>query len=81
MTVFSLWSPKHPATEVDLFVEEPIPFEEAYERSARFRVAEGIEVTVVGLEDLIALKEQAGRTRDLDDIEKLMALKEELHHD
>src|SRR5262245_41439163 len=33
LTVFSLWSPEHPATEIDLFVEEPFPFDEAYARA------------------------------------------------
>ena len=32
LTVFSLWSPSHPGTEVDLFVEEPFDFEEAWSR-------------------------------------------------
>ena len=77
MTVFSLWSPDHPVTEVDLFVEEPLPFGKAYKRSLPFRVAEGIEATVIGFDDLIALKRQAGRTRDLDDIEKLRLIREE----
>jgi hypothetical protein len=26
MTMFSLASPDHPATEIDLFIEEPFPF-------------------------------------------------------
>jgi hypothetical protein len=77
LTVFSLWSPGHPATEIDLFVEEPIPFEEAYQACTRLEVAGGIEATVVGLDDLIALKRKAGRTRDLDDIEKLDVLRRE----
>ena len=77
LTVFSLWSPDHPATEIDLFVEEPVPFEEAYKACTRLEVAEGIEATVVGLDDLIVLKRKAGRTRDLDDIEKLDVLRQE----
>jgi hypothetical protein len=32
LTVFSLWSPNHPATEVGLFVEEPFDFSEAWSR-------------------------------------------------
>jgi hypothetical protein len=32
LTLFSLWSPSHPGTEVDLFVEEPFDFEEAWSR-------------------------------------------------
>ncbi|MFC1534590.1 DUF6036 family nucleotidyltransferase [Thermodesulfobacteriota bacterium] len=76
LTVFSLWNPDHPATEIDLFVETPIPFEKAYKLRTCFQVAEGVEATVIGLDDLILLKEQAGRKTDLDDIEKLNALRE-----
>jgi hypothetical protein len=32
LKVFTLWSPSAPLTEVDLFVEEPFPFDEAYSR-------------------------------------------------
>ena len=32
MKVFSPWNPDLPATEIDPFVEEPIPFEEVYNR-------------------------------------------------
>jgi len=76
LTVFSLWSPDHPATEIDLFVEEPLVFEEAYQRRVRFKVIEGVEATIIGLDDLIALKKRAGRTQDLHDIEKLRAIRE-----
>ena len=34
LTVLGLWSPEHPATEIDLFVEEPFPFEEALARAS-----------------------------------------------
>lgn len=81
LTVFSLWSPDHPATEIDLFVEEPIPFEEAYKASIRLEVAGGIEATVIGLDDLIALKRKAGRTKDLDDIDKLNVLRQDAGDD
>lgn len=81
LTVFSLWSSDHPATEIDLFVEEQISFKEAYKASIRLKVSEGIEATVIGLDDLITLKKRAGRTRDLDDIEKLSDLSEDGDHD
>lgn len=76
LTVFSLWSPDHPATEIDLFIKEPLVFEDAYQRRMPFVLIEGVEVTVIGLDDLIALKKLAGRPRDLHDIEKLNALRE-----
>jgi hypothetical protein len=33
LVVFSLWSDQHPTTEVDLFIEEPFAFDEAYARA------------------------------------------------
>ncbi|MFC1868091.1 DUF6036 family nucleotidyltransferase [Thermodesulfobacteriota bacterium] len=81
LAVFSMWNSDHPATEVDLFIEAPMPFEKAYSTSMRFEVAEGVEATVIGLHDLILLKKKAGRAKDLDDIEKLNALIEDSKHE
>jgi hypothetical protein len=73
MTVFSLASAAHPLTEVDLFVEEPIPFAEAFERAC-FVDLGGTAVPVIGMADLIELKRRADRPRDREDIEALRAL-------
>lgn len=74
MTVFSLFSDDHRLTEVDLFVTDPIGFDDAYERRVTLAVAPGIEATFVGLSDLIRMKRSAGRTQDLSDIERLQEL-------
>ena len=71
MTVFSLYSPQHAATEIDLFVEAPLDFPRAYACAVRLEVARDVPATFVGLDDLIALKERAGRPQDLQDIERL----------
>ncbi|HSN83716.1 MAG TPA: DUF6036 family nucleotidyltransferase [Polyangiales bacterium] len=71
LTVFSLWSPSYPGTEVDLFVEEPFDFEEAWSRRLDLVLDDGTTVHVVGMEDLRSLKQTTGRPKDLDDIEKL----------
>jgi hypothetical protein len=73
LTVFSLWSDRFPALEVDLFVEEPLDFDAAYARAVRVPL-DRTTVTVVALEDLIALKEAAGRPIDVADVEALRAL-------
>lgn len=72
-TVFSLWSPTHPATEIDIFVEEPFPMSEALARSTRAELGT-VSVSVASIADLIALKERAGRAKDLEDIEAMRAL-------
>lgn len=56
MTVFSLFSDAHRATEVDLFLEPPIDFGGAYERVIRQEVATRVEAVFCSLEDLIVLK-------------------------
>ena len=71
LTVFSLASPERPATEIDLFVESPIDFDQAYARRASLDVAPGVPASFVGLEDLIRMKRQASRPLDLDDVAQL----------
>jgi hypothetical protein len=73
MIVFTLWSPDLPATEVDLFAEEPFPFDEAYARAMRADLGE-VQATVASIADLIALKRRSGRPKDLGDVEVLLAL-------
>jgi predicted nucleotidyltransferase len=76
ITVFSLFSPDHPATEVDLFVDPPLAFADAYSRAMLLEVAPGIVASFCSLDDLIDLKSKADRPRDLDDIEQLQKLRE-----
>jgi hypothetical protein len=75
LTVFSLHSPQHGATEIDLFVELPLDFDRAYGAATRLEVATSVFATFLGFEDLIALKKKAGRPQDLMDIEQLQACK------
>ncbi len=71
LTVFSLYSPEHPATEVDVFMEAPLPFDSAYRAAAHIDVAPGIHAVFVAYDDLLRLKRQAGRPQDIQDIERL----------
>jgi len=77
LTVFSVFSPRHGATEIDLFVEPPFEFEPAYARAVHLETAPGVTATFVGLDDLIAMKRSAGRPQDLQDAARLEALREE----
>lgn len=79
LAVFSLFSPEHSATEVDLFVESPIDFELAYARAYRAELAPGVTATFVSLADLLEMKRQAGRKQDLEDVAGLESLGEEGH--
>lgn len=71
MQVFQLWSDEHPETPIDIFVEEPFPFEEEYERALRKALYGELEVRFVSAPTLIRLKEVAGREQDRIDIEHL----------
>jgi predicted nucleotidyltransferase len=75
LQVFSLWHPSIAGFEIDLFVEEPFPFAEAYARAIRVTLGSS-SVTVVSIDDLIAMKRLAGRAKDAEDIDALERLKD-----
>ena len=77
MTVFSLYSSAHPATELDVFVQAPFDFRDAYARAARMEVAPAVMATFLGLDDLVTLKKAAGRPQDMLDVERLEALRKD----
>jgi hypothetical protein len=73
MQVFSMWDPSDPLRSVDLFVENPIDFEELWDRSVLLPLA-GTSARVASIPDLIRLKRLASRAVDLADIEALEAI-------
>jgi hypothetical protein len=75
LTVFSLFSPDHPATEIDLFVDPPLVFADAYLRAEQMEVSPGIKATFCSLDDLIDMKTKAGRPLDMEDIAQLRKLR------
>lgn len=68
LTVFSLFSSDHPATEIDLFVEPPFDFGRAFAHAVPLEVAPGVSGTFVSRADLIEMKRLAGRPQDLADL-------------
>lgn len=77
MQVFSLVSDAHPETTVDVFVTEPFTFDDEYRRADRYQIEPGVELRTVTPGTLIAMKRNAGRDRDRDDIEHLQWIIEE----
>lgn len=73
MTVLSLASERFRVLEVDVFVELPFIFEEAWAEGVQVQL-ELVTVPVVSMERLIAMKRAVGRPRDLEDITALEAL-------
>lgn len=74
MQVFTLFSPENPLLSLDLFVQDPIPFEDLWAHAETLDLG-GIAVRVASLDDLITMKRAAGRPQDLLDVEALNALK------
>lgn len=74
MTVFSLYSPANPLLILDLFVRDPIPFEELWSRSKTIDLG-GVSIHMASIDHLIAMKRAVSRPQDLSDIEALEALK------
>jgi len=74
LTLLSVFSPLHPATEIALHVEPPFDFEAVHARALRFEVAPGLAGTFVSLQDLIEMKRKSGRPQDLEDVARLEAL-------
>jgi hypothetical protein len=73
LAVFSLWSTRFQATEVDVFVAEPLPFEELWNRASKIEMG-GTSIAVASIEDLISMKARVGRPKDLQDIDELRKL-------
>ena len=75
MRVFSVWSSRYPLTEVDLFLTLPFDsFDTAYTRGIDRELATGLTIHFVGREDLLAMKREAGRPKDVEDVRVLEAL-------
>ena len=75
MTVFSMWDPGDPLRSVDLFVENPISFEELWS-GADIVDLDGMPARIASIPDLIRLKRIADRPQDHADIEALEQIQE-----
>lgn len=75
MRVFTMHDPADPLVAVDLFADPPGDFEELWRRGEDVPL-ETVTVKVVSVDDLIAMKREAGRPKDLLDIAELERLRE-----
>jgi hypothetical protein len=70
MKVLQFWSDEHKETPIDMFVTEPVDFDREYEH-ALLKPLGKMTVRFVTIPALIKMKQAAGRTGDLIDIEFL----------
>lgn len=75
MLVLPLWDPNNPLRSVDVFIGEPIAFDHLLRDAVRKDLDE-TSVLVASIDHLIEMKEGAGRSRDLEDIEKLRQIRD-----
>jgi hypothetical protein len=76
MVVFSLISPRHERTPVDIFVTEPFEFDGEYPQAQWFEVGAGVKAPFVRLERLIDMKRRCARPQDILDVQYLQRSKE-----
>jgi hypothetical protein len=74
MQVLSFWSDLHRDTPLDVFISEPFDFIKEYELAEVREISPGLCVRIVRLETLLKMKKQAGRLKDLADVDELSLL-------
>jgi hypothetical protein len=80
MEVFSFYHPKMPINLIDVFVNEPIGFNEIESEIVIFK-ARDIKIPVISKKHLKALKRKANRPQDIADIEALEEIEQMEHKD
>ena len=71
MIVLKLWSDEHSRTPIDVFVYEPFDFDREYSAAVWVEISPGLRAPIVSLPGLLQMKREAGRPRDLEDINEL----------
>jgi len=71
MLVLQFWSDEHRRTQVDVFVREPFDFDREHATAPHHEMTPGVVARVVGCDTLIQMKKDAGRLKDLADLEML----------
>lgn len=72
--VFTFIDLKKPFKQIDIFLSNPIDFEEAYSRREVMTIG-GAKVSFSSIDDLIKMKAATARPRDMEDIHHLERIK------
>ena len=75
MMVFSLYSDRFPLVVVDIFTEPPISYESLSENSLVVQIKD-CPIPIASIDDIILMKREAGRDKDLEDIRVLERLRD-----
>lgn len=76
MLAFSMIDPNDAFRHVDLLIDSPVSFQELFRDSFQAETF-GIPIRVASIEHLIQMKRQAGRPKDLLDVQHLVAMLED----
>jgi hypothetical protein len=71
MMVLNFFSDHHRETNIDVFVSEPFDFDDQYGKAYVQELKPGLSLRVASLDLLPEMKRNAGRAKDLADIEEL----------
>jgi hypothetical protein len=71
MIVLQFFSDAFPRTRLDVFVREPFDLESELSKALKGTTPSGIPFCAIGLDSLLRMKREAGRPKDLIDVEYL----------
>ncbi len=74
LNAFSFYNEKENYKVIDIVIVHPLDFEAAFENKD-IKKANGFDVNVVSIDDLIKMKKLVGRSQDISDIKMLRKVK------
>lgn len=74
LAVFTMIDPHEPLLEVDIFADDPLPFDELWDKATVVPL-ERQQVRIASIDHLITMKKAVGRPQDLADVAALEALR------
>ena len=74
MKAFNLVNAKWALSEIDIIIDAPIAYAEARKRAKKISV-QGVPIPVISIDDLIKMKQAAGREMDKADVQYLKKVK------
>ena len=75
LKVFTVYNPDSPLEHVDVKIDDPGRIEQFIDRAISLEAGD-MRIVVVSVDDLIVLKKEAGRDRDMVDVRALERIKE-----